>query len=460
MLERSKAADLIVVSKLPHSHSPESPALISFLKEVLTRHASRVRELELDLGQSNPSTLAALFEDPTQPSLRLNSLQLTCNRRDDYHPTCPTALMETGSLRRLEIEQCDDPWYSMSLLALTDLKLYDINDRPPLIQFLELLRGLSTLQVLDMEDSLPLAIDLNCGLIDPVHLPHLRHLCLSSTKNQKEVTNILSRIIIPPTTTLKFILKNHGSEENTINFDALASSFLAFFSPTSQSQGLWYRALHVLSEQDGHVHLQAWKDDHDGSVCLAPNLEVIVALNTHPTPIHPEKMVRKIFPSLPLTDITTLTLDINPVALLLKYTFGHLHHLKKVTVVGKCLVEFIEALGRKGRNHNTQLSVYHSVAFPALELLWIKSGLFEDGSCTVETLQDCLMERYERKAELLKLKLTDCCKLFHSDVENLREIVVDVEWDELETGYASEWVDGWDHVCDLQDIDGLDDWII
>jgi hypothetical protein len=39
------------------------------------------------------------------------------------------------------------------------------------------------------------------------------------------------------------------------------------------------------------------------------------------------------------------------------------------------------------------------------------------------------MERYERGAELLKLKLTDCYGLSYKKVESLREIVVDVEWD-------------------------------
>ena len=42
------------------------------------------------------------------------------------------------------------------------------------------------------------------------------------------------------------------------------------------------------------------------------------------------------------------------------------------------------------------------------------------------------MERYERNAELLKLEFLDCSELFCSDVERLQEIVVDVEWDEIE----------------------------
>jgi len=43
----------------------------------------------------------------------------------------------------------------------------------------------------------------------------------------------------------------------------------------------------------------------------------------------------------------------------------------------------------------------------------------------------CLMERFDRNAELTKLTHGSCYGIEHEDVELLKEIVVDVEWDGL-----------------------------
>jgi len=158
---------------------------------------------------------------------------------------------------------------------------------------------------------------------------------------------------------------------------------------------------------------------------MAPNLEVFVELNSVG---NPQLNVLAIFP---LLNITTLTLDINPVGISLRRAFGQLPRLKKVIAVKDCALEVIKELTLKCENYDdTQLSDYYSVTFPALECLSFVKGLFE--SDTLEILQDCLMERCERNAEILKLEFLDCCELFCSDVKSLREIVVDVEWDEVE----------------------------
>jgi hypothetical protein len=337
----------------------------------------------------------------------------------------------------------------MSFPALTFLELHEIDNPPPLKIFLELLRGLATLQVLDMENSLPFAegADRAIGLITPIYLPSLQHLRLSSTKNLKEVSNILFCVTVPPTATLRFLVTIGTSEESLTDVDVLASSFSAFVSHLGQF--ISYGTLHIVSAgpgsctyipncvtPSGHIHMRAWIDHDVSSLSrIAPNLEVVVAQRNRSTPNRRQNVVRKIFPSLPFFDITTLTLEINPVGDLLQYTIGNLPRLQGVTVVGDCIVDFIKELRRRRKDDDDrqQLSDHYSVTFPALESLWIREGDFsKERSCTVEELQDCLMERCERKAELLKLKLTNCRELFRSHVEKLREIVVDVEWDERE----------------------------
>jgi hypothetical protein len=55
------------------------------------------------------------------------------------------------------------------------------------------------------------------------------------------------------------------------------------------------------------------------------------------------------------------------------------------------------------------------------------------------------MERCDRRAELLKLKLTDCYEVWCEDVDRLLEIVSDVEWDRVEQiASNSEESEDWD----------------
>ena len=49
----------------------------------------------------------------------------------------------------------------------------------------------------------------------------------------------------------------------------------------------------------------------------------------------------------------------------------------------------------------------------------------------IDTLLDCLMERYERNAEIQVLRLDDCYDILPYEVEKLKEVVVDVIWDRI-----------------------------
>src|SRR5258708_11534634 len=108
-------------------------------------------------------------------------------------------------------------------------------------------------------------------LMDTIHLPSLQYLCLSSSRNIKEVSNILSRITVPPTESLRFVLTIGKSEENTI-VDALASTiFVVLFSDGP-------RPYHILPDIYGRISASP-----DGSVSSVPNFEVIA----------PQKVVQK-----------------------------------------------------------------------------------------------------------------------------------------------------------------------
>lgn len=81
------------------------------------------------------------------------------------------------------------------------------------------------------------------------------------------------------------------------------------------------------------------------------------------------------------------------------------------------------------------------IVFPGLRTLTLEDATFNDdkiGSIDVESLCDCLVERYERGLEVRKLSLEDCYRLRKDDVDRLRELVVDVEWDAIEQGFIEE----------------------
>jgi hypothetical protein len=52
---------------------------------------------------------------------------------------------------------------------------------------------------------------------------------------------------------------------------------------------------------------------------------------------------------------------------------------------------------------------------------------------SIDMLMDCLMERYERNAEVQVLRLDTCHNISGEDVKRLEEIVVDIIWDGVDS---------------------------
>jgi len=102
-----------------------------------------------------------------------------------------------------------------------------------------------------------------------------------------------------------------------------------------------------------------------------------------------------------------------------------------------------------------------AVYFPSLLHLTIEDTNFDSGYngeyAELKDLKDCLMERYKRKAEVRELTLSRCRRLTTELVDELREFVVDVIWDGLETYFTSE--DGYgDDIDHDYDFDSDDDY--
>ena len=121
-------------------------------------------------------------------------------------------------------------------------------------------------------------------------------------------------------------------------------------------------------------------------------------------------------------------------------TFGRLPLLEQVCVRGYLPPSFLEALVYKKKAAEKLKSAYRAAYFPNLRYIHLDSVNFgmTYPTSTVDLLIDCLMERYERKAEVQVLRLDDCYCVTNEDVERLEEIVVDVIWDEVVQGFSDE----------------------
>lgn len=344
---------------------------------------TEIKELKLD----------EVFENVKPCSLRLHSLELACLSTHPQ-PTFPTGIIDTANLRRLEVQCWNGPWYSLSLPALTNLKLRDISNRPPLSKLLEMLRGLPALTSLYLEDLLLLAV----GVVRPVNLPNIRCLDLCSNTSPKEIKNFLRLIIVPPTATVRITVNGRliPAHETQLILDDLASSLSSFFSHLCQAADFSYRKLRIIFWDLASLEFYAWRDAGQ-RISSIPDFTLILRVSRSPP--NPD-LLRNILPSLPLVNVTTLTLAMIP---FLSSENACLCQMQAIKVVGT--PEFVEALAQKPKNY----IAVASVSFPALQSLQIDCYLFcGEGRHTFNELYDSLAERSRRGAKLGKLTFTDC----------------------------------------------------
>jgi len=107
-------------------------------------------------------------------------------------------------------------------------------------------------------------------------------------------------------------------------------------------------------------------------------------------------------------------------------TFGMLPLLERVYVQENAIYSLFAALLYKA---DTSKTAYFNVSFPKLRYIHVNDA---DFALRVDRLLDWLMERYERNAEVQVLRLVDCYNISASDIERLKEVVVDVIWDGVE----------------------------
>ena len=438
MLERSRKLDLLVNEDFNRA-TDTSPHVLS-VKEVLNNHTARIRRLCLT-GVSS-STLPVLLADLQPCSLRLRTLCLT---GDHYAggPVFPTGLIsDSGMLLDLDVTNCGIAWFSLRFAGLTSLRIHKTPNRPCWTNFVTVLQSIPALEILDMEDSLPLsrgAYPRDAGA-QTIKLMHLQKLSLCSTTSMREISNILSLIIVPPSANLEFrcLIDTIHDPDMTGSLSDFASSLSIFFSgmDSEQLEKIFYQQLRVRSLVDGALDIATWKDNRKLNSTRhteSTNLKLIIDV---PGPV--DRVVQEIIPVLPIAKLVTFILDIYLNENILVETFGSLPQLQNITSVGECTNNLLKALMHKPSDPLAS----QSISFPSLQSMEITDVIFSPahhlrGGFSVDCLQDCLKERRDRYAQIRKLALANCFFLCECHVADLEEIVPEVDWDGYEQDYES-----------------------
>ena len=338
---------------------------------------------------------------------------------------------DTENLQRVELINCKISWDSPLLAGLTRLNLQNsLKPNSSIIQVLQALQRMPALTNLDLNNSIP---NDSAGLFSypTVDLPLLRALNISSGADA--LTAILRHITFPHSALLKLTCKENQSIQIGLSsiFSVLATKFLS---------NLVFRSLSFRVSNDKQTH------SHSLKFCLwtsafipfsqisQSQLQLLMRWLTSQPHSYLEALtcafdvINLSF----LTQVQISTPDHIDSQTLVK-TFGKLPLLERVCVQRSALCPFLEALVYKTMAAEESEEAYHSVSFPKLRYIHLEgTDFFTRRAKVIDTLLDCLMERYERNAEVQVLRLDNCYDISSNEVERLKEIVVDVIWDGIE----------------------------
>jgi F-box-like len=435
MLIRSKMAKLIIRSG--NSWKPKTiETIISCLYEM-----NRVGEIDISFAPG--SVLEEIFRDlpksaPQLRTLRIGS-RLSTGTAFSIHEDF---LHDTERLQHVELFNCKISWDSRLLTGLTRLTLEDsLKANSSINQFLHALQRMPALTELRLENSIPDDSE-DTSTYPVVDLPCLRVLNISSGVGA--LTTVLRHITFPHNTMWSLTC---SEEQSTLidfsNFlSVLATKFLSSLVRSIGLRGLKSTQIDYGLESyfglDFYLLTSATSWD-----CLPlpfsensqSQLELFLLW-----PSSPQHRLLEVLTcffgamDLPLlTQLQISDLDCIDSNTWIK-TFGKLPLLEWVCVDGKAIQWFLEALVYKTKAAEKSKTAYRNVTFPKLRYISLVGGIFEFPEALVDMLLDCLMERYERNAEVQVLHLEDCQSSFWPNdvrLKRLEEIVVDFIW----TGY-------------------------
>ena len=415
MLIRSKKAKLTIRSG-PFLGKSE-PRTIETVRLCLYE-MNRVEEIEL-CGIPG-LILKEIFREPkSAPQLHTLSISRTAFSIDEDF------LYDTGRLRRVELINCEISWDSQLLTGLTRLTLKNsLKAKSSIIQVLNALRRMPALTHLYLNRSIPDDLE-GPSTYAVVDLPCLRVLTIVSGVGA--LATFLRHISFPHSTISNLICKdNHSTEDDfSKNFSVLATKFLS----NLVIRGL---RLEYSDYSDDEFHLWTTSPIQECQ-CLQspPNSQSGIHLVL---PWYSFETLNYAFDAMSLSFLTQLQLSISKAIDFQTWVeiFGRLPFLERVCLQRSAPRPFFEALVYKTKAGEKSKAVYHDVSFPKLRYIHLVGIDFGyRSSISVDTLLDCLMERYKRNAEVQVFRLEDSYYISPDDVERLKKVVqvVDVIWE-------------------------------
>ena len=325
------------------------------------------------------------------------------------------------TLRLLELTFCNVSWPSLLCLSsLTHLKLCHPATGPTMAQVLALLRGLPMLETLILDQSLPAHNDTDAT--SPRHfLPNLHTLTLGG--RLESCSNVLKHITYPITTIATF------------NCDTLRENLpFTHFIQTAHSA--------IKYERDNHIiHSLCYAETFR---CFVLKFFVVCRSSTPLPDQKPQFNVsrsRHDDPQIPFTEfihssVAALSLvEVQALYLsMLRCSSAQINWSEIFQLLPKISALYLRnfpsglmEILSQNKNETTRprpLSLAH------LRSLWLTGTYFSRES--LQSLLACLQSRAQVGLAIQELHLKDCWYLYEQDVEEMKGLVHDVDWDEVE----------------------------
>ncbi|KAG6883778.1 hypothetical protein C0992_007848 [Termitomyces sp. T32_za158] len=393
----------------------------------------------------------------------IRSLSLSVPFEEGF--TIPDTVLtgETPHLRRLKLHRVNINWNSRFLRDLTHLNIHRVANlaRPTTDQFINALQRMPALEVLNIQDALPLASH-GPSTDRIVDLPHLALLSVASTV--PECANLVSLLTIPAKARVHLICS--GTETTGADFSGVMRVISNPGGTTYHQEKAGRESIEIL-----HVRYEApislVVDGWTNVITSDPRINVPDIQLRFSWPDSPlttvDSVVASVCGTIPMTSLRSLRIayvDGTSPRIWID-TFGHLLKLHSVHIVGRPARAFVSALREEApaeavtnplltpegllevsqpglcQRHSAVPSVY----FPQLRSLTMEKVSFDEEdtsqtTLTIYDLQSCLIERSQRQAKIQKLCLQKCSHLGADTVQTLRAFV-SVDWEGIFDGLGN-----------------------
>ncbi|KAJ7698803.1 hypothetical protein B0H16DRAFT_1903304 [Mycena metata] len=321
----------------------------------------------------------------------------------------------------------------------------------------EALGRMPLLETLELDNVLPAVAEGTTISVPSARtsLSHLKRIVVVSRLSVLPVANTLNHLSYPPTTSTR--ISCLASISNCAGFAALTPTLSRLQSAVKS-----FRSLRIDFSFTG-ITIRAWSSfflpsDQLPRTCPLFELELKWLEFKHP---EPQSLLVSMCQSLPLQRLRSLNIYAGPGLDVRTWlsSFVDLPALQAVRLRGDAtplittlredvflddVKQVPQAPAVKPAGHGRraslrkprQESVSGGLFFPALRHLTLENTDFSGSA--LDTLEETLMERCERKQDLSSLTLADCFMLASDAVLRLEEIVSEVTWDGIERGFTDE----------------------